>query len=112
MVLPPGHCGFGRENKALALLQDAQVKYSLLVFPAPRSDLVQFGSAVGTEQYSGEYRHLTDWSKSPAPVSNTLDDIECFPINDWFGVFSKIDHSEGSFHTVFLHEATSFLCGN
>lgn len=56
----------------------------LLVFPAPRSDLVQFGSAVGTEQYSGEYQHLTDRSKSSAPFPNTLDDIECFLINDRF----------------------------
>lgn len=56
----------------------------LLVFSAPRSDLVQFGSAIGAEQHSGEYRHLTDWSKSPATVPNTLDDIECFLINDRF----------------------------
>ena len=71
-------------TKPLPFLVGCAGEVLLLVFPAPRSDLVQFGSAVGTEQYSGEYRHLTDWSKSPAPVSNTLDDIECFLINDWF----------------------------
>ena len=36
-------------------------------------------SAVGAEQHSGSYRHLT-----PASVSNALDDIECLLVDDRF----------------------------
>ena len=63
----------------------------LIVCPAAMSDLIELGTAVRAEYHSRQNRHLTH-RREPAPsVTDALDDIKGFLINDCFmGVLENL----------------------
>ena len=59
--------------------------------PAAMSDLIELGTTICTKNHSRQYRHLTHWREPASSVTDALNDIKGFLINDRFmGVLENL----------------------
>ena len=73
-----------RTATAFNLAVSGAYEMLLVMFPASMPYLIKLGTSVGTKEHTGEHRHFTHRCKPSATITNSLNDIEGFLVDDGF----------------------------